>query len=123
MAEICGSQVLRTLRNRTLFIDDGTRERHTLAAFRLAAERTIGLAGAPRAAACGFTDIAFTNGIADADDHGNSLASASPRANANSSQGLMRITRKRNQSVAIAPPRIGWKRSRASERHNHSNGP
>lgn len=107
MAEICGSQVLRTLRNRTLFINDRARERHALAAFRLAAKRTIGLAGAPSAAACGFTDIPFTNGIADADDHGNSLAFAMPRANANCSQGLMRITRKKNHCVIIAPPRIG----------------
>ena len=107
MAEICGIQVLRTLRNRTLFIDDRARERHALAAFRLPAERLIGLACAPCPATCGFTDIAFTNGIADADDHENSLAFALPRANANSSQGLMRITRKKNHTVAIAPPRIG----------------
>ena len=123
MAEICGFQVLRTLRNRTLFLDDRARERHALAALGLAAKRTIGLAGAACAAACGFTDIPFTNGIADADDHGNSLAFAMPRANANCSQGLMSITRKKNHAVAIAPPRIGWRRSRASERHSHSSGP
>jgi len=86
MAEICGIQVLRTLRNRTLFIDDRAGERLALAAFGRAAERTIGLAGAPSTAARGFTDIAFTNGIADADDHGNSLASGH--------LGLMRIVRK-----------------------------
>jgi len=75
MAEIRGSWRLRTLRNRTLFIDDGARERNALAAFRLAAKRTIGLASAPRATARGLAYVSFPNGIADADNHESSLAS------------------------------------------------
>ena len=73
MAEICRFQALRTLRNRTLFINDGARERHALAAFRLAAKRSIGLASAPRATARGFPYVTFPNGIADADNHESSL--------------------------------------------------
>ena len=74
MAEICGFQGLRTLRNRTFFIDNGARERHALATFRLAAKRTIGLAGAPRAPARCLAHVTFPNGIADADNHESSLA-------------------------------------------------
>ena len=74
MAEICGFLALRTLRSRTFLIDNGSRERDALAAFRLAAERPIRLAGAFRPAARCLAHILLTNRITDTDDHGYSLA-------------------------------------------------
>ena len=76
MAEIRGFKAVRTLRSRTFLVDNGSRERHALAAFRLAAERAIGLAGAFCAAACRLAYILFPNRITDTDDHGCSLALA-----------------------------------------------
>jgi hypothetical protein len=74
MAEICGFLGLRTLRSRTLFIDNGSRERHALAAFRLAAERPIRLAGTFCAAARCLAYVLLTNRITDTNDHDCSLA-------------------------------------------------
>jgi hypothetical protein len=56
-------------RSRTFLIDDGARERHALAAFRLHAERAIGLAGAYRAATRSRPNISLSNGIAHAHYH------------------------------------------------------
>lgn len=74
MAEICGFCSLRTLRSRALFVDNGSRERHALAAFRLATERSIGLAGTFCAAARSLAYVLLTNRITDTNDHGCSLA-------------------------------------------------
>lgn len=65
---------MRTLRSRTLLIDNGSRELDALAAFGLAAERAICLARGHAAAARGFADLTFPDGIANADDHERSLA-------------------------------------------------
>ena len=77
---------MRTLRSITLRIDNGSRERNALAAFRLASEAAIGLARAGRAIARGFTDLSFSNRITDANDHGMLHLSRSKL-------GLMRIDR------------------------------
>jgi hypothetical protein len=74
MAEICGFLRLRTLRSRTFLVDNGSRERHALAAFRLPAERPIGLAGTFCAAARCLAHILLTNRITDTNDHVCSLA-------------------------------------------------
>ena len=73
MAEICGFFALRMLRSRTLFIDNGSRERDALATFGLSSERAIRLAGTDGATARRFADLALTNGIADAYDHRETL--------------------------------------------------
>ena len=70
MAEILGFPQLRTLRSRTFFVDNRSREGHALATFGLTAERAIGLAGADRAVTGDLAQIAFPNCIADANDHG-----------------------------------------------------
>jgi hypothetical protein len=69
MAENCGFPQLRMSGSSAFGVDNGSRERHALAAFRLTAERRIGLARASRTAARGFADFTLTQGIADADDH------------------------------------------------------
>ena len=94
MADSCGFQCLRTLRSSTLGIDNGSRERHALAAFRLTAEAAIGLARARRTIARGFTYLSFPNGITNANDH----VAFPPReerygATATCSQGLLRVIR------------------------------
>ena len=70
MAEIRGFSQLRTLRSSTLFVDNRSRERDALTAFRLESHGPIGLAGADRAVARDLAQIAFPNCIADANDHG-----------------------------------------------------
>jgi len=65
---------LRTLRSRALVIDNGSRERDALAAFRLTPQRAICLTSAVRAATCGLTHVPFPNGIAHAYDHVHVLA-------------------------------------------------
>jgi hypothetical protein len=69
MAEIRGFSQLRMSGSSAFGVDNGSRERHALAAFRLAPERAIGLTGTHRPAARGFADFTLTQGIADADDH------------------------------------------------------
>ena len=77
MAVFRGFQLLRTLRSRTFFGDDRSRERNALATFRLASQRPIGLAGADRTITRRFAHIALPNCIANADDHRTSQISAS----------------------------------------------
>lgn len=69
MADFCGFLEVRTLRSSAFGVDNGSRERHALAAFRLTPERAIGLARADRAVTRRSADILFTNGVTDADDH------------------------------------------------------
>jgi hypothetical protein len=69
MAENCGSLQVRTLRSRAFGIDNGSRERDALAAFRLTSKCPIGLTGAARPTARRLTHVVFPNGIADAHDH------------------------------------------------------
>ncbi len=69
MADFRGFAAVRTLRSRAFGIDNGSRERDALTAFRLTAKRPICLAGAVRATARGLPHIAFPNGITDAYDH------------------------------------------------------
>lgn len=70
MAVFCGLGKLRTLRSSAFGVDNGSRKRNALAAFRLTTERTIGLARADRSVTRRGADIFFPNGIANADDHG-----------------------------------------------------
>ena len=74
MAVFRGFQELRTLRSRAFFVDNGSRERDALAAFRLTAERAIGLAGGSRSGTRGIANLAFADMVADADDHSGSLS-------------------------------------------------
>jgi hypothetical protein len=69
LADFRAFQPLRTSRSRAFLIDNGSRERHALAALGLAAERPIGLAGRRRSGARRFANLSFANGIADAYDH------------------------------------------------------
>jgi hypothetical protein len=69
MADFCGFSPLRMSRSRTFLIDNGTRKRYALAAFRLHAERAIGLAGAYRTTTRGLAHVPFPDGIAHAHDH------------------------------------------------------
>lgn len=69
MAEFCGFLGLRTLRSSTFRIDNGSRKRDALAAFRLATQCTIGLAGAGRTLPRRFAHVTFPNCITNADDH------------------------------------------------------
>ncbi len=69
MAENCGLLQMRTLRSRALVLDNGSRERHALAAFRLASKLTIGLAGGVRPAPCSLSHVPFPYGIANTNDH------------------------------------------------------
>ncbi|MDG6746307.1 hypothetical protein QCF01_18110, partial [Staphylococcus aureus] len=58
------------------FVDDGTGQNGALAAFGLATEGSVHLAGGDRSGAGGFTNLAFPDGIADADDQDALLSSA-----------------------------------------------
>jgi hypothetical protein len=69
MADFRRFRQLRTLRSRAFRIDNGSRERHALPAFRLASQGPVRLAGAAGTAPCGRADIAFFDGITDAYDH------------------------------------------------------
>ncbi len=60
---------MRTLRSSAFGVDNGSRKRNALTAFRLTTERAIGLTGADGAVPRRSADILFPNGIADADDH------------------------------------------------------
>lgn len=74
MADFRGFQAVRTLRSRTFLVDNGSRERNALAAFRLASKRSIRLARGHAAIARRFADLSFADGIANADDHVCSLS-------------------------------------------------
>ena len=69
MADFCGLAKMRTLRSSAFGVDNGSRKRDALAAFRLATERAIGLTRADRAVTGRSADILLTNGVTDADDH------------------------------------------------------
>ncbi len=69
MAENCGLLQLRTLRSRALVLDNGSRERYALAAFRLASQLPICLTGSVRPAPRGLSYVPFPYGIANTNDH------------------------------------------------------
>ena len=69
MAEIRGFSLLRLASNRVFSLDDFTRKGDATAALCLAAERSIGSGRAARTAPRSVANLAFTNGIADTDDH------------------------------------------------------
>ncbi len=66
-------------RSRTFLGDDRAGEGNALAAFGLAAERAIGLAGALSAGTRRFPYFPFPQGIANAHDHRQSLDSLAER--------------------------------------------
>ncbi len=67
---------VRTLRSRAFLIDDLACERHALTAFGGPAEAFVRLTRSSGTGARGFPYLVFPNGIADADDHGDSLSLA-----------------------------------------------
>src|ERR1051325_2130970 len=69
-AEILAFLRVRTLRSCAFLIDNGSLKRYALAALGALPERSVRLASGRRTAACSIADLALTDVIAHADDHG-----------------------------------------------------